>query len=88
VPASPQAVLFAFLLEFEAGWRGAPSTATESPLTDAESVVGFRSEKGVWRLIQNETDEVECKREVDLKKLASVVRAVSLRREPPFLMWA
>ncbi len=47
--------------------------------TENEQVAGLFSQDkaGNWRLIGSETDEVECKREVNTRKLAPIVRAMA-----------
>lgn len=73
--------LDAFLAGFKAtGTVPAAPTPTSSggEPTAAERVAAmFANTKGVWRLVGGETDEVECKREVDVRKLAPVVRAIA-----------
>ncbi|WP_374346817.1 RNA-binding domain-containing protein [Phenylobacterium sp.] len=52
----------------------APSTPSE----EEQVVALFRLEKsGLWRLAGGETDGVECKREVNPRKLAPIVRAMA-----------
>lgn len=37
----------------------------------------FEERGGEWRLIGGETDQIECKREVDIRKFSSVIRAIA-----------
>ncbi|MFS0741799.1 ATP-binding protein [Brevundimonas sp. 3P9-tot-E] len=78
IPAASDATLDAFLSSFKAGpIQGQAGLST--PLTDDERVANLFSNKNGndWRLVSGETDEVECKREVDVRKLAPVVRAIA-----------
>lgn len=78
IPAASDQALDAFLAKFNAGpilGLGGPV----APLNDDRRIAALFSSKkhDEWRLVSGETDEVECKREVDVKKLASVVRAIA-----------
>lgn len=78
IPAASDPTLDAFLSSFKAGpIQG--QAGLSAPLTDDERVANLFSNKNGngWRLLSGETDEIECKREVDVKKLAPVVRAIA-----------
>lgn len=81
VAAASDADLDSFLAGFTATGTvpAAPkATSTVGEPSDADRVATmFANTKGAWRLVGGETDEVECKREVDVRKLAPVVRAIA-----------
>jgi len=77
IPAATDAALDHFLSSFQAGSITSPKSP---PLPSQEEVIAsmFTSTSdGGWRLTSGETDELECKREVDVKKLLPVVRAIA-----------
>lgn len=78
VPAASDQTLDAFLANFKPGPVQSLSGVT-APLADDARVAALFSIKNGndWRLMSGETDEIECKREVDIKKLAPVVRAIA-----------
>lgn len=81
VAAASDPDLDAFLAGFTAtGTVPAAPMATSGagePTAAVRVAAMFANTKGSWRLVGGETDEVECKREVDVRKLAPVVRAIA-----------
>lgn len=78
IPAASDEALDAFLAKFKVGPVRGPGEAAAPPTDDQRIAALFSSKKGgEWRLTSGETDEIECKREVDVRKLAPVVRAIA-----------
>lgn len=77
IAAATDAVLDAFLFSFQPGSVTSPGGT--SPPSREDSIVAMfcPTKDGGWRLLSGETDQLECKREVDAKKLAPVVRAIA-----------
>lgn len=55
----------------------APESSVQPPQRCDELVEMFQETASGWRLIGGETDRIECKREVDIKKLAPIVRTIA-----------
>lgn len=78
IPAASDEALDAFLAKFKAGPIQGPGGPVAPPTDEGRIGALFSKKKdNEWRLTSGETDEIECKREVDVKKLAPVVRAVA-----------
>lgn len=78
IVSASDAALDAFLTKFRAGAIHRPGNPLVTPSDDERIAALFSCKKDTdWRLASGETDEIECKREVDTKKLASVVRAIA-----------
>lgn len=78
IAAAGEVALDAFLTKFKGGAIHGPSDPLNPPSDEGRIAALFiRKKDGDWRLASGETDEVECKREVDIKKLGPVVRAVA-----------
>lgn len=78
VPAAGESALDDFIASFSAKAKQGASSGHTPPSDDQRVLALFSKAKaGGWRLTGSETDEVECKREVEIKKLASVVRAIA-----------
>lgn len=77
IAAATEAALDDFLASFEPGSVTSPATPALPGRED--TIVGMftSTSDGGWRLKSGETDELECKREVDVKKLSPVVRAIA-----------
>ena len=77
IAAASEQALEAFFAEFQAGKVTSPSSLAPLGREDAIAALFAPSKGGGWHLASGETDEVECKREIDTKKLASIVRAIA-----------
>lgn len=77
IPAATEEALNAFLSAFEPGSVTSPSRPTLPAREDSIAALFSQMKDGGWRLTSGETDEIECKREIDTKKLTSVVRAIA-----------
>lgn len=77
IPAVAEEVLEDFLSSFEPGSVTSPSALALPSREDAIVGMFTSTSDGGWRLTSGETDELECKRELDVRKLSPVVRAIA-----------
>jgi hypothetical protein len=81
VPKAEKSALDAFLASFKAAEIGAvvsgPAPATESSRAERARALFAKLEDGSWRLKDGETDQQECKKEFDPKKLSAVLCAIA-----------
>lgn len=77
IPPSTEEVLDDFLSSFEPGRVTSPNGPAFPSREDAIVGMFTSTSEGDWRLTSGETDELECKREVDVKKLSPLVRAIA-----------
>lgn len=78
VAAATDSALDHFIATFSVDAKRGVSSAQPPPSDDQRVLALFSKAKlDGWRLAGGETDEVECKREVEVKKLAPVVRAIA-----------
>jgi hypothetical protein len=78
IPPANNNELDAFLATFKVGPIQGSGVSAVPSSDEGRLAALFSNKKGNgWRLTSGETDEVECKREVDVKKLAPIVRAIA-----------
>ncbi|MBB4641493.1 AlbA family DNA-binding domain-containing protein [Rhizorhapis suberifaciens] len=81
VPTAEKSALDTFLASFKAAEIGAvisgPAPATEPSRAERARALFEKLEDGSWRLKDGETDQHECKKEFDPKKLSAVLCAIA-----------